>query len=59
MHEPIIELHDLTKQYGKFSAVDRINLTVRKGEIFGIAVNTAFGKLSVTVGFKVDMNLLH
>lgn len=30
-----------------------------KGEIFGIAVNTAFGKLSVTVGFKVDMNLLH
>ena len=30
-----------------------------KGGIFGIAVNTAFGKLSVTVAFKVDMNLLH
>ena len=36
MDEPIIELHDLTKQYGKFTAVDHINLTVHKGEIFGI-----------------------
>ena len=31
MDEPIIELHDLTKQYGKFTAVDHINLTVHKG----------------------------
>ena len=44
MHEPIIELHDLTKQYGKFSAVDRINLTVRKGEIFGILGPNGAGK---------------
>ena len=36
MSEPIIELHELTKKYGKFTAVDHVNLSVRKGEIFGI-----------------------
>ena len=36
MSEPIIELHELTKKYGKFTAVDHINLSVQKGEIFGI-----------------------
>lgn len=44
MNEPIIELHDLTKQYGKFTAVDHINLTVHKGEIFGILGPNGAGK---------------
>lgn len=44
MDEPIIELHDLTKQYGKFTAVDHINLTVHKGEIFGILGPNGAGK---------------
>lgn len=44
MSEPIIELHDLTKKYGKFTAVDSINLTVGKGEIFGILGPNGAGK---------------
>lgn len=31
MDERVIALTDLTKQYGRFTAVDRICLTIRKG----------------------------
>ena len=44
MSEPIIELHELTKKYGKFTAVDHINLAVQKGEIFGILGPNGAGK---------------
>jgi hypothetical protein len=30
-----VEVEDLVKTFGKFTAVDRIHLTVGKGEIFG------------------------
>ncbi len=30
-----IEVHDLTKQFGDFTAVDRVTFTVEPGEIFG------------------------
>ena len=32
MDERVIALTDLTKQYGRFTAVDRICLTIRKGD---------------------------
>jgi ABC-2 type transport system ATP-binding protein len=35
MSEYIIEVHDLTKRFGDFTAVDRINFSVRRGEIYG------------------------
>ena len=35
MSEYIIEVHDLTKRFGDFTAVDRINFGVRQGEIYG------------------------
>ncbi len=41
MDERVIALTDLTKQYGRFTAVDRICLTIRKGEIFGLLGQTA------------------
>ena len=41
---PILELHELTKKYGKFTAVDHINLSVQKGEIFGILGPNGAGK---------------
>lgn len=44
MSEPIIELVDLTKKYRLFTAVDHINLTVRKGEIFGFLGPNGAGK---------------
>jgi ABC-2 type transport system ATP-binding protein len=40
----IIELIDLTKKYGSFTAVDSLNLTVRKGEIFGLLGPNGAGK---------------
>jgi ABC-2 type transport system ATP-binding protein len=40
----IIELVDLTKRYGSFSAVDKLNLSIRKGEIFGLLGPNGAGK---------------
>lgn len=40
----IIELVDLTKKYGSFTAVNQLNLSVRKGEIFGLLGPNGAGK---------------
>jgi ABC-2 type transport system ATP-binding protein len=40
----IIELVDLTKNYGTFIAVDKLNLTIRRGEIFGLLGPNGAGK---------------
>lgn len=44
MGENIAELIDLTKKYGSFTAVDQLNLTIRKGEIFGLLGPNGAGK---------------
>ena len=44
MHEPIIETCELTKYYGDVKAVDHLNLTVYKGEIFGFLGPNGAGK---------------
>ena len=44
MADNIIELVDLTKKYGSFTAVDHLNLTVKKGEIFGLLGPNGAGK---------------
>ena len=41
MGEQVIVLTDLTKQYGNFTAVDHIRLSIRKGEIFGLLDSSA------------------
>jgi ABC-2 type transport system ATP-binding protein len=40
----IIEIRELTKKYGSFTAVDTLNLTIRKGEIFGLLGPNGAGK---------------
>ncbi len=40
----IIELVDLTKMYGSFTAVDHLNLTIQEGEIFGLLGPNGAGK---------------
>jgi ABC-2 type transport system ATP-binding protein len=40
----IIELAGLTKKYGSFTAVDNLDLTIRKGEIFGLLGPNGAGK---------------
>ncbi|WP_199614392.1 ABC transporter ATP-binding protein [Paenibacillus alkalitolerans] len=42
--EPIIALTDVTKTYGEQTAVDRLNLTVYQGEIFGLLGPNGAGK---------------
>ncbi len=44
MDRKIIELVDLTKQYGTYTAVDRLNLTIHKSEIFGLLGPNGAGK---------------
>lgn len=40
----MIEIKDLTKIYGNFTAVDRITLTVKRGEVFGFIGPNGAGK---------------
>jgi ABC-2 type transport system ATP-binding protein len=45
MEEPLgIEVRDLTKKFGGFTAVDRISFNVRRGEIFGFLGPNGAGK---------------
>jgi ABC-2 type transport system ATP-binding protein len=41
---PIIETRDLTRRFGELTAVDRLNLTVAEGEIFGLVGPDGAGK---------------
>jgi ABC-2 type transport system ATP-binding protein len=42
--ENSIELVNLTKEYGSFTAVDHLNLAIRKGEVFGLLGPNGAGK---------------
>lgn len=44
MMENAIEIHNLTKKFGNFTAVDNISFTVGKGEIFGFLGANGAGK---------------
>ena len=56
MHEAILTAKNLTKQYGSFTALDNVDLTVNKGDIFGIIGRNGAGK---TTTIKAMLNLLH
>ncbi|HQW12294.1 MAG TPA: ABC transporter ATP-binding protein [Saprospiraceae bacterium] len=43
-NEPIIEIRELTKKFGNFTAVDHISFEVVKGEIFGFLGANGAGK---------------
>jgi ABC-2 type transport system ATP-binding protein len=55
MNQPVIEIHDLTKQYGKARGIDHVNLEIRKGEIFGFIGPNGAGK-STTI--RILLNLI-
>jgi ABC-2 type transport system ATP-binding protein len=44
MAEVVLKTRKLTKHYGKFVAVDNLDLTVRRGEIFGLLGPNGAGK---------------
>ncbi|HUA55483.1 MAG TPA: ABC transporter ATP-binding protein [Candidatus Sulfotelmatobacter sp.] len=45
--EPVIEVHGLVKRYGAVTAVDGIDLVIRRGEIFGLLGPNGAGKTTV------------
>lgn len=49
----MIELIELTKDFGKVRAVDRLSFTINKGEIFGLLGENGAGK---TTTFKDACN---
>ena len=44
---PIIETHGLTRRFGELTAVDRVDLTVNSGEIFGLVGPDGAGKTTM------------
>jgi ABC-2 type transport system ATP-binding protein len=44
MSEPTIDVRELTKTFGSFTAVDRVSFTVGRGEIFGFLGANGAGK---------------
>ena len=39
-----IETHELTKKFGKFTAVDNVSFTIKNGEVFGFLGANGAGK---------------
>ena len=50
---PAIQIHDATKRYGSFTAVDRVNLEVEQGEVFGFLGHNGAGK-STMINMLLD-----
>jgi ABC-2 type transport system ATP-binding protein len=51
MREVVLESRNLTKHYGDFVAVDKLNLTVRRGEVFGLLGPNGAGKTTTILMF--------
>ncbi len=43
-HEAVIVARDLTRRFGDFTAVDRVNFSIRESEIFGFVGSNGCGK---------------
>jgi len=55
MRTPVIDITDLSKSYGKISAIEHIDLAIEEGEIFGFIGPNGAGK-STTI--RILMNLI-
>lgn len=47
MSEIVLELKNVSKQFGKQLALDQINLTIRKGDIYGLIGRNGAGKTTI------------
>ncbi len=55
MNNPIIEITDLSKFYGKTRGIEKVNLQISEGEIFGFIGPNGAGK-STTI--RILLNLI-
>jgi ABC-2 type transport system ATP-binding protein len=53
--DPVVQVHDLVRRFGNFTAVDRVSFEVSKGEIFGLLGPNGAGK---TTTFRMLCGLL-
>ncbi len=44
MRETVISTHSLTKQYGRIIALDHVDVTIRRGDIYGLVGDNGAGK---------------
>src|SRR4029077_792238 len=52
---PVVQVHDLVRRFGKFTAVDYVSFEVHRGEIFGLLGPNGAGK---TTTFRILCGLL-
>jgi len=54
-HEVVVQVHDLVRKFGSFTAVDHVSFEVHRGEIFGLLGPNGAGK---TTTFRMLCGLL-
>ena len=54
MSEAVLELKDVKKYYGKHKVLQGVNMTVNKGDIYGLVGKNGAGKTTL---FKVVLGL--
>lgn len=56
MNEVILKTYNITKEYGNQKAVDNVNMTIRKGEIYGFIGQNGAGKTTL---IRLITGLIH